>query len=95
MDKRRLMILAGIFVILTVISGIHMYNSFKRILEMPENIPSLNEKIPEGFWLDFGLIYYFSPIKTIALIFSLYAASLFLVDYINKNFIKTKNEKQK
>ena len=90
MGKKRLVILISIFVILTLISGIHIYKSFKKILELPENIPSLNDKIPEGFWLNFGLVYYFSPIKTIILVFGFYTVSLFLVDYVDKKIKKNK-----
>jgi len=90
---KRLVILVGIFIILTLITGIHIYNSFKKILDLSENIPSLNEKIHKGFWLNFGIVYYFSPIKTIALTFGFYIVSLFLVDYFDKNLREWKKEK--
>ena len=93
MGKKRLVILISIFVILTLITGIHIYKSFKKILEIPENIPSLNEKIPEGFWLNLGMVYYFSPIKAIVLTFGFYVVSLFLVEYFDKNLRKWKRRK--
>jgi len=92
MGKKRLVVLISIFLVLTLVAGMHIYNSFKKILEMPENIPSLNENIPKGFWLNFGMIYYFFPIKAIVLTFGFYSVSLFLVDYFDKKIGEWKRE---
>ena len=81
---RRLLILGSVFVILTLIAGVHMYTSFNKLLEMPDAMPSLNQDIPKGFWSDFGMIYYFSPIKTIGLTFAFYSLSLFVIQTVNK-----------
>ena len=93
MLNKRLAFLVVIFVILTVVSVIYIYRSFKTLLELPENMPETNRQLSEGFWLNFGMVYYFSPIKMIALTFGFYTASLFLVDYVDKNIRKVKEEK--
>jgi len=60
---------------------------------MPENIPSLNENIPEGFWLNFAMVYYLSPVKTIGLTFGFYSLSLFVIQTVNKYWKEWRQEK--
>jgi hypothetical protein len=72
-------------VVLTVFTGIHMYKSFKKLLGLPSGIPpSLEDKLPSGFWADFGAVYYFNPIKTMILVFGFYVLSILLMENINK-----------
>lgn len=79
---RRVLILATAFLVLTIIAGFYLYNSFKRIFEIPEKFPLLLPS--EGFWNDFATVYFYSPVKTIVLVFGFYMFSLFLIKTIDK-----------
>jgi len=82
----KIIILLVVFLVLTLVAGMHIYQSFKRLSELPERLSALNEKLPEGFWLDFGMVYYYSPVKMIILACAIYSACFFLVDYVWKRF---------
>jgi len=77
--KKRLLVLGTAFLVLTLVSGIHLYRSFKTLLEMPENIPSM--------------VYYLSPVKTIGLTFGFYSLSLFVIQTVNKYWKEWRQEK--
>lgn len=87
----RIIILVTLFAILTALTVIHMYISYQKILEMPENIPDPDQELSKGFWMNFGMVHYFNPLKTISLTFGFYVLTLFLIDYFfNKRWKNSK-----